>query len=98
MYEKRLQINNKYVSLQRESKRNSKRRNYKRYRIDKMSKVIKTEGYKAQREMRKKEMGIKTVTYTDIRDIRMYMSLLALHHPQNYTENRQNAIIFLNIS
>lgn len=31
IFEKRLQINNKFVSLQRESKINSKIRNYKRY-------------------------------------------------------------------
>ena len=35
IFEKRLQINNKFVSLQRESKINSKIRNYKRYIIDK---------------------------------------------------------------
>ena len=31
IFKKRLQINNKFVSLQRESKINSKIRNYKRY-------------------------------------------------------------------
>ena len=55
--EKRLQINNKFVSLQRESKINSKIRNYKRYIIDKMSNLIKPEGYKALLDMRQTEMG-----------------------------------------
>ena len=59
--EKRLQINNKFVSLQRESKINSKIRNYKRYIIDKMSNLIKPEGYKALLDMRQTEMGIKMI-------------------------------------
>ena len=59
--EKRLQINNKFVSLQRESKINSKIRNYKRYIIDKMSNLIKPEGYEALLDMRQTEMGIKMI-------------------------------------
>ena len=61
IFEKRLQINNKFVSLQRESKINSKIRNYKRYIIDKMSNLIKPEGYKALLDMRQTEMGIKMI-------------------------------------
>ena len=61
IFEKRLQINNKFVSLQRESKINSKIRNYKRYIIDKMSNLIKPEGYEALLDMRQTEMGIKMI-------------------------------------
>ena len=61
IFEKRLQINNKFVSLQRESKINSKIRHYKRDIIDNMSNLRKPEGYEALLDMRQTEMGIKMI-------------------------------------